>query len=162
MIESKEDTIKKKTLRRIKAVVKGDPTGISKEVGWKGGGGFKFYKLGEPLIVKHKSYPSIKIINPKYYNKALIKVICNLEGFKFRENDKVLHGVNKLGNKYGHITEQYVSQSYISFLKDKIVDNEEMIVYCFNYDEKISLPFNIIIKKLPKDLGKAYQLRLRL
>jgi len=162
MIEIKEDMVKEKALKRMKDVVKGDPTGISKEVDWKGSSGFKFYKLGEPLIVKHKIYPSIKIINPKYYNKALIKVICNLEGFKFRENDKVLHGVNKLGNKYGHITEQYVSQSYISFLKDKIVDNEEIIIYCFNYDEKISLPFNMIIKKLPTDLGKAYQLRLRL
>jgi hypothetical protein len=65
-------------------------------------------------------------------------------------------------NKYAHITEQYVSQGYIALLKNKLADNEEMIIYCFNYDEKISLPFNIIIKKLPADLGKAYQLRLRL
>lgn len=162
MIEIREDMVKEKALKRMKNVVKGDPTGISKEVDWKGSSGFKFYKLGEPLIVKHKSYPSIKIINPKYYNEALIKVICNLEEFKFRKNDKVLHGVNKLGNKYAHITEQYVSQSYIDFLKGKTADNEEMIIYCFNYDEKINLPFNMIIKKLPADLGKAYQLRLGL
>lgn len=162
MIEIREDMVKEKALKRMKNVVKGDPTGISKEVDWKGSSGFKFYKLGEPLIVKHKSYPSIKIINPKYYNKALIKVICNLEEFKFRKNDKVLQGVNKLGNKYVHITEQYVSQSYIDFLKGKTADNEEMIIYCFNYDEKINLPFNMIIKKLPTDLGKAYQLRLGL
>lgn len=162
MIEIREDMVKEKALKRMKNVVKGDPTGISKEINWKGSSGFKFYKLGEPLIVKHKIYPSIKIINPKYYNKALIKVICNLEEFKFRKNDKVLQGVNKLDNKYAHITEQYVSQSYIDFLKGKTADNEEMIIYCFNYDEKINLPFNMIIKKLPTDLGKAYQLRLGL
>lgn len=154
--------VKTVCLRRMKNVLNGDPTGTSKEVGWKGGGGFKFYKLGEPLIVKHKDYPSIKIINPKYYNTALIKVICNLEGFKFRKGDKVLHGVNKLDNKFAHITEQYVSQGYIDLLKSKLADNEEMIIYCFNYDEKIILTFNMIIKKLPTDLGKAYQLRLRI
>jgi adenine-specific DNA-methyltransferase len=162
MIEVKEDTIKKKAFKRMKKVIKGDPTGISNEVDWEGGGGFKFYKLGDSLIVKHKDYSSIKIINPKYYNAALIEVICNLEGFKLKKNDKLLHGFNKLGNKYAHITEQYVSQGYVDILKGKITDNEELIIYCFNYDEKINLPFNIIIKKLPSDLGKAYQMRLRL
>jgi len=162
MVEIRKDMVKEKAFKRMKNVVNGDPRGISEEVGWKGGGGFKFYKLGEPLIVKHKDYSSIKIINPKYYNTALIKVICNLEGFKFRKGDKLFHGINKLGNKYAHITEQYVSKSYIDFLKSKIADNEEMIIYCFNYDEKINLPFNMIIKKLPTDLGKAYQLRLGL
>lgn len=162
MVEIRKDMIREKALKRMKNVVHGDTTGISKEVGWKGGGGFKFYKLGEPLIIKHKDYPSIKIINPKYYNTALIKVICNLEGFRFRKDDKLLHGVNKLGNKYAHITEQYVSQSYVDLLKSKLVDNEEMIVYCFNYDERITLPSNMIIKKLPVDLGKPYQLRLKL
>lgn len=162
MIEIRKEMIKEKALKRMKNIIKGEQTGISKEVGWKGGGGFKFYKLGEPVIVKHKDYPSIKLINPKYYNTALIKVICNLEGFKFRKKDKLLHGVNKLGNKYTHITEQYVSQGYIDLLKSKLTDNEEIIIYCFNYDEKVVLPFNMIIKKLPTDLCKAYQLRLRL
>ena len=162
MVEVREDMVKEKALKRMRNVVNGDTTGISKEVNWKGGGGFKVYKLGEPLIVKHKDYPSIKIINPKYYNTALIKVICNVEGFKFRKNDKLLHGVNKLGNKYAHVTEQYVSQGYIDLLKNKLADNEQMIIYCFNYDEKITLPFNMIIKKLPTDIGKAFQLRLQL
>ena len=160
MVEIREDMIKDKALVRMKNVINGEQTGISKEVGWKGSGGFKFYKLGEPLIVKHKDYPSIKIINPKYYNTALIKVICNLEGFKFRKNDKIFHGVNKLGNKYAHVTEQYVSQAYIDFLRSKLADNEELIVYCFNYDDKSNLPNNVLIRKLPGDLGKPYQLRL--
>lgn len=161
MIELREDMVKEKAFKRMKNVVEGDPTGISKEVGWKGGGGFKFYKLGEPLIIKHKEYPSIKIINPKYYNGPLVKVICKLEGFQFKKNDKVFQGVNKLGNKFTHVTEQYISQGYIEFLKSKLADNEELIVYCFSYDDKINLPFNILIKKLPDDLGKPYQLRLR-
>lgn len=36
---------------RLKRVVSGkDQSGISKVVNWKGGGGFKYYKLGESLI----------------------------------------------------------------------------------------------------------------
>ena len=35
---------------RLKKVVDGEQGGISASVGWKGGGGFKFYELGEPLL----------------------------------------------------------------------------------------------------------------
>ena len=35
---------------RLKKVVDGEQGGVSASVGWKGGGGFKFYELGEPLL----------------------------------------------------------------------------------------------------------------
>lgn len=35
---------------RLQAVVDGEQTGISKAVGWQGGGGFRFYKLGVPVF----------------------------------------------------------------------------------------------------------------
>ena len=35
---------------RLKKVVDGEQGGISKQVGWQGGGGFKFYELGEPML----------------------------------------------------------------------------------------------------------------
>ena len=37
-------------LPRLKKVVKGEQGGISEGVGWKGGGGFRFMKLGEPVF----------------------------------------------------------------------------------------------------------------
>lgn len=35
---------------RLKAVVDGEDSGISKSVSWQGGGGFRFYKLGVPVF----------------------------------------------------------------------------------------------------------------
>ena len=35
---------------RIRKVVDGEQGGISKSVGWKGGGGFRFYRLGPPIF----------------------------------------------------------------------------------------------------------------
>ncbi|MGX9188045.1 site-specific DNA-methyltransferase [Stenotrophomonas sp. Ker107b] len=35
---------------RLRAVVDGEPSGISKSQGWKGGGGFRFLKLGPPIF----------------------------------------------------------------------------------------------------------------
>ena len=50
---------------RLKKVVDGEQGGISKVVNWQGGGGFRFYRLGEPVfdennhINPHISYPAL-------------------------------------------------------------------------------------------------------
>lgn len=40
---------------RLKSVCDGEQSGISKAVKWRGGGGFKFYELGEPLLDENGS-----------------------------------------------------------------------------------------------------------
>ena len=35
---------------RLRKVIEGEQGGISKAVGWKGGGGFRFYRLGPPVF----------------------------------------------------------------------------------------------------------------
>jgi adenine-specific DNA-methyltransferase len=35
---------------RLKKVIEGEQGGISASVGWKGGGGFRFYRLGAPVF----------------------------------------------------------------------------------------------------------------
>ena len=50
---------------RLKKVIEGEQGGISQAVNWQGGGGFKFYKLGEPVFDENGQ------INPKVRFKAL-------------------------------------------------------------------------------------------
>lgn len=45
-----EDTIYSHCVPRLKQVVDGEQGGISKAEDWKGGGGFKFYRLGSPIF----------------------------------------------------------------------------------------------------------------
>ncbi len=50
---------------RLKKVVDGEQGGISKALNWQGGGGFRFYRLGEPVfdennhINPHVTYPAL-------------------------------------------------------------------------------------------------------
>lgn len=39
-----------KCLPRLNSVVAGDQNGVSQSIGWTGGGGFRFHKLGEPVF----------------------------------------------------------------------------------------------------------------
>ncbi|HBG46465.1 MAG TPA: site-specific DNA-methyltransferase [Deltaproteobacteria bacterium] len=50
---------------RLKKVIEGEQGGISQAVNWQGGGGFRFYKLGEPVFDENGQ------INPKVRFKAL-------------------------------------------------------------------------------------------
>ena len=42
---------------RLDNVINGEQGGISKEVNWQGGGGYKFYELAAPLLVKNPNLP---------------------------------------------------------------------------------------------------------
>ena len=45
---------------RLKKVVDGEQGGISQAVGWQGGGGFRFYRLGEPVFDEtNRIHPSV-------------------------------------------------------------------------------------------------------
>ncbi len=50
---------------RLEKVIEGEQGGISKAVNWQGGGGFRFYELGEPVFDENGQ------INPKVRFKAL-------------------------------------------------------------------------------------------
>lgn len=46
---------------RLKKVIEGEQGGISEAVNWRGGGGFRFYRLGEPVFDEHgKINPAIR------------------------------------------------------------------------------------------------------
>jgi adenine-specific DNA-methyltransferase len=67
---------------RMKKVIDGeDQGGISKAVDWKGGGGFRYYKLGPSLIVKDEW--ENPVINPEFNAGMLAEAMCKLEGFTF-------------------------------------------------------------------------------
>lgn len=67
---------------RLDNVIAGEQGGISKEVGWQGGGGYKFYELAEPLLVKNKVLPVYQI-NPSYTWDMVCEAICKIEGFTY-------------------------------------------------------------------------------
>lgn len=75
---------------RIDKVIEGEQGGISKEVNWTGGGGYKFYELAEQLLVKHPKMPVYQI-NPSYTWEMTCEAICKIEGFKYEPRGE-FHG----------------------------------------------------------------------
>ncbi|MGE4092952.1 MAG: site-specific DNA-methyltransferase, partial [Candidatus Binatia bacterium] len=78
---------------RLQKVIDGmDQGGITKTVGWQGGGGFRYFRLAPSLLEKDKW--GNWIINKTYNAEMLAEAVCKLEGFTYapRDTDYWHHG----------------------------------------------------------------------
>lgn len=140
---------------RMKKVVDGtDQGGISEAVGWKGGGGFKYYRLAESLLVRDKELSTkdhpVYVINPRYDETLLIRGICKISGFKYRHDGR-LHGISS-ENRFLHVTTRLVTQMYLDSLGEDIAKDQSLVIYCTRRVGKLTVPDNIEIRKIPRDL----------
>lgn len=141
---------------RLKKVIKGkDDGGITKEIKWKGGGGFKYFELGDSLFVADDDL-RLTVLNPKVYNGALIRAVLKVEGFKLLNPDNALHGIS--GKTIAHVTEQYLNQEYVNALLREVGDAADyVIIYAKTISSKIKLPENVEIRKIPDVLLRKFK-----
>lgn len=153
VIENVESTIRDKALPRLKNVISGkDQGGVSKEVGWKGGGGFRLLQMGVPLLIEDPE-TKLTILNPKYTNGPLTRAVCSMEGFLLT-GDPVLHGRNE--SHYAHITEDFVDSAYAYRIAKKLPSNSSLTIYALRVRKNRKLPPRTAIKRMNTDLVKPY------
>lgn len=141
---------------RLRKIVDGkDDGGITKNVNWKGGGGFKYFELGDSLFVADDDL-RLTVLNPKLYNGALIRAVLKVEGFKLLHPDNALHGVS--GGTIAHVTEQYLNQEYVEAVLREVGDAADyLILYAKTISSKIKLPENVEIRKIPDVLLRKFK-----
>ena len=138
-------------LFRLKEIINGEQSGISQNVNWQGGGGFKFYELAEPLLVKSKVLPVYQL-NPNYTFDMVAEAICKIEGFKYEPVGE-FHGFSS-ENRFIHITIEFVNSKYILSLMKSLGENQSLLIYCTKLQSDMNIPDNLEVKKIPKDLLK--------
>lgn len=134
---------------RLDSVIDGEQGGISKDVGWKGGGGYKFYELAEPLLVKNKVFPVYQI-NPSYTWDMVCEAICKIEGFTYEPSGEFQGHSSE--NRFIHITEEFVNTKYVMSIMKNLGDKQSLLIYCKKNQADMILPENVEVKKIPKDL----------
>lgn len=135
---------------RLDKVISGeDQGGISKSVGWQGGGGYKFYELAPSLLVKNPVLPVYQI-NPEYTFEMLCEAICKIEGFRYKV-DGVYHGYSS-EKRFIHITKEFINAEYIKTVAATLGENQSLLIYGTKIQSGLRLPENIEVKKIPKDL----------
>ena len=139
-----------KILPRLRSVVEGnDPSGITEATKWKGGGGFKYFQLAESLLVADDTL-DIYYLNPKYNAEMLIKAICKVENFRYRPRGR-WHGYSS-ETHFIHVVTQMLNQPYLDMLMNDLGEHDALLIYCTKRDAGLTVPANVKIKRIPKDL----------
>ncbi len=137
---------------RLNRVISGDKTGISSEVHWQGGGGYRFYELA-PSLINIDDFGEA-IINPDYDADMLAAAMALHEGFTYQPDDK-LFWKQSIGNEssYLFVTTRHLNSTFLDSIKDTMEENEYLIVACRSYDAGLDKAYsNITIKKIPQML----------
>lgn len=135
---------------RLKKVVDGeDPGGITDAVDWKGGGGFRYFKLA-PSLLKEDKWGNL-VINKEFNPDMLAEAICKLEGYTYAPSDTVYwqHG-NSSEKSFIYVTTQHLSREQLTQLNDEVGPSRSLLVCCGSFRGKLENYPHLEIKKIPK------------
>lgn len=138
---------------RLQSAIDGkDNTGISKEVKWQGGGGFKFYELAPSLLKKDK-FGNL-VIDERYNNEMLAAAMCKQEGFTYKPDSEVFW---KQGYSYENdfifTTTNLITPEYIDGIYNEMKQDESLLICCKAYQASCEGRYSSInIKKIPQML----------
>lgn len=140
------------SMPRLKAVVDGEQSGISKSVKWNGGGGFKFYELAPTLIVNDKY--GQPVFNLKYNSQMLVAAVTKLNGFYYAPDKEVFWKQGKsLDNSYIYVTSQYLSAEQVDTIARELTEQERLLICAPAFDLGLNKRYeNIDVKKIPQSV----------
>ncbi|HEY8585713.1 MAG TPA: site-specific DNA-methyltransferase [Rhodanobacter sp.] len=140
---------------RLKKVIDGeDQGGISKAVNWRGGGGFRYYRLAPSLIVNDRW--GNPVVNPEYNATQLAEALCKLEGFTYAPTETLWWQHGKSSERdFICVTTQNLSAEQLQALSEEVGEQRSLLVCCAAFHgvtaAKASERWpNLTLKKIPK------------
>lgn len=135
---------------RLQKVIDGlDNGGISKEVDWKGGGGFKFYELA-PSLLEQDSFGNW-VIAKEFDANMLAHAMAKQEGFTYSPSQTAYWKQGfSTENDYIFTTTQHITVELLDAIHSAMRDEESLLIACKAFDSACKDRYgNITIKKIP-------------
>ncbi len=136
---------------RLKKVIDGeDPGGVTEAVGWKGGGGFRYYRLAPSLLEKDSL--GNWVISKEFNAAMLAEAICKLEGFTYAPSETVYwqHG-QSTERDFIYVTTQTLTREQLAHAQRGSRRRAVAAGLCsaFRVRDVDAFP-NLTVKKIPK------------
>ena len=144
-------------LPRLRKVVRGeDMGGITKSVGWTGGGGFKTYRLASSLLTPDAN--GMLTFNPEFTDEMTAEAVAKLEGYVYDAAPSVFWQQSKgLDNSYLYVTKLFITKQWLDELALQLPEAVSLLICCPAYvtgcetaDKRIKL------KKIPQAFQWRY------
>jgi adenine-specific DNA-methyltransferase len=136
---------------RLKKVIDGtDPGGITEAANWKGGGGFRFFRLAPSLMEKDRW--GNWVVSREYNAAMLAEAVCKLEGYTYAPDPDVFwkHG-RATETAFLYVTTQTLTHADLQRLADEVGEQRSLLVCCGAFRAGDLGQFgNLTVKKIPK------------
>ena len=135
---------------RLKKVIEGqDPGGITKAVNWRGGGGFRYYRLA-PSLLKKDNWGHW-VINPDYNAEMLSEAMCKLMGFTYAPSQTHFwqHG-QSTESHFIYVTTGSLSHDQLRVISEEVGNERSLLICCKAFMADASAFPNLTLKKIPK------------
>ena len=135
---------------RMKKVIDGeDPGGITEPVNWKGGGGFRYYRLAPSLLEQDRW--GRWVISDEYDAAMLAEALCKLEGFSYAPSESEWWNQGySTEQDHIYVTTQTLSVVQLQALSDEVGEDRTLLVCCGAFRCKADRFPNLTLKKIPK------------
>lgn len=137
-------------LPRLRKVVRGeDQGGISKAVGWQGGGGFRCYTLA-PSLLRQDPYGQW-VISQEYDAQMLAAAVAKHEGFRYDPDAALWWKQSRSSERdWLLVTTQYVNRPLLDSIAESMAEDDTLLICCKAFDKNsAALHPNISVKKIP-------------
>ena len=135
---------------RLQKVIDGeDKGGITNATGWRGGGGFRYYRVAPSLLQQDRW--SNWVINKEFNAEMLAAAVCKLEGFTYAPNaDHYWQHGHSTETDFIYVTTQTLNAEQLQALSDEVGEGRSLLVCCAAYRGDADRFHNLTLKKIPK------------
>jgi adenine-specific DNA-methyltransferase len=134
---------------RLRKVIDGDQGGISKAVGWKGGGGYRYFRLAPSLLEKDRF--GQWVISKAYNGEMLAEAMCKHFGFSYAPSDEYywIHGHSSEAD-FIYVTTNSLTHEQLRAISDEVGGERSLLICCKAFQGANADSFtNLTIRKIP-------------
>jgi len=138
---------------RMKKVIDGtDQGGVSKAVNWKGGGGFRYFRLAPSLLENDKR--GNWVISKEYNAAMLASAMAKHEGFVYNPDETFYWKQGKSTEKdYIFTTTNFITIEYLDSIHEEMQADESLLICCKSFQKACEDTYeNITVRKIPNML----------
>lgn len=135
---------------RLQSVINGtDASGITKAMNWKGGGGFRYYRLAPSLLQKDEW--GNWVISKEFDAAKLSQAVCKLMGFVY-EPDETLYWMQGRSSEtdFIYVTTQNLTHQQLTAISEEVGEERTLLVCCKAFRANTDAFPNLTIKKIPQ------------
>ena len=137
---------------RLDMVINGEQGGISRDINWSGGGGYKFFELAPSLI--KKDIHGMPIFSEKYNPEMLVAAVAKINGYQYSPNKTMFwkQGCSQ-DNCYIYVTTQYLTAERLDDIVNDLAPLERLLICTPAFDVGLNRRYNNIdVKKIPQTI----------